>query len=106
MMNPTRVKYRYCWPSGDWGSLPLDGGIEAAFKRELETRGLKATIDTSSRHKAPDGTWVPDDIHTAAFKSYHTDTPNGYNLQISHVTHDNRLALANAVNPAKISGPK
>jgi len=37
MMNPTRVKYRYCWPSGDWGSLPLEGGIEAAFKRELET---------------------------------------------------------------------
>jgi acetyl-CoA carboxylase carboxyltransferase component len=36
MMNPTRLKYRYCWPSGDWGSLPLDGGIEAAFKRELE----------------------------------------------------------------------
>jgi catechol 2,3-dioxygenase-like lactoylglutathione lyase family enzyme len=76
------------------------------IKHELERRGLKATIDTSSRHKAPDGTWVPDDIHTAAFKSYHTDTPNGYNLQISHVTHDNRLALANAVNPAKVSGPK
>jgi catechol 2,3-dioxygenase-like lactoylglutathione lyase family enzyme len=75
-------------------------------KRELETRGLKATVDTSSRHKGPDGTWVPDDIHTAAFKSYHTETPNGFNLQISYVTHDNRLALANAVNPAKVSGPK
>lgn len=37
MMNPTRTKYRYCWPSGDWGSLPMDGGVEAAFKRELET---------------------------------------------------------------------
>jgi propionyl-CoA carboxylase beta chain len=37
MMNPTRLKYRYCWPSGDWGSLPLEGGIEAAFKRELES---------------------------------------------------------------------
>jgi propionyl-CoA carboxylase beta chain len=36
MMNPTRTKLRYCWPSGDWGSLPLEGGIEAAFKRELE----------------------------------------------------------------------
>ena len=45
-----------------------------------------------------------DEIHTAAFKSYHTDTPNGYNLQISYVTHDNRLALANAVNPKKVSG--
>lgn len=36
MMNPSRTKYRYCWPSGDWGSLPMDGGVEAAFKRELE----------------------------------------------------------------------
>jgi catechol 2,3-dioxygenase-like lactoylglutathione lyase family enzyme len=73
-------------------------------KAQLEKRGLKVTIDTSSRHKGPDGTWVPDEIHTAAFKSYHTDTPNGYNLQISYVTHDNRLALANAVDPRKVSG--
>jgi acetyl-CoA carboxylase carboxyltransferase component len=36
MNNPTRAKFRYCWPSGDWGSLPMDGGVEAAFKRELE----------------------------------------------------------------------
>lgn len=36
MMNPSRAKVRFCWPSGDWGSLPMDGGIEAAFKRELE----------------------------------------------------------------------
>jgi catechol 2,3-dioxygenase-like lactoylglutathione lyase family enzyme len=68
-------------------------------KAELEKRGLRAQIDTSSRHRGPDGTYVPDDIHTAAFKSYHTATPNGYNLQISYVTHDNRLALPNAVRP-------
>jgi len=73
-------------------------------KTELEKRGLKTQVDTSSRHKGPDGAWVADDIHTAAFKSYHTDTPNAYNLQISYVTHDNRLALANAVNPEKVSG--
>ncbi len=34
--NAARVHYRYAWPSGDWGSLPLEGGIEAAFKGELE----------------------------------------------------------------------
>jgi|KBSSwiS6_1023812.scaffolds.fasta_scaffold00854_4 catechol 2,3-dioxygenase-like lactoylglutathione lyase family enzyme len=84
-----------------FGIAPWDtDGVKA----ELERRGLHAQIDTSSRHKAPDGTWVPDEIHTAAFKSYHTTTPNGYNLQISYVTHDNRLALANAVNPKKVSG--
>lgn len=68
-------------------------------KAELEKRGLRAQIDTSSRHLSPEGSWVPDDIHVAAFKSYHTATPNGYNLQISYVTHDNRLALPNAVKP-------
>lgn len=36
MINPSRAKVRFCWPSGDWGSLPMDGGVEAAFKRELE----------------------------------------------------------------------
>ncbi|MEL7480334.1 MAG: carboxyl transferase domain-containing protein [Pseudomonadota bacterium] len=35
MMNPSRAKWRYCWPSGDWGSLPMAGGIEAAFRKEL-----------------------------------------------------------------------
>jgi catechol 2,3-dioxygenase-like lactoylglutathione lyase family enzyme len=63
-------------------------------KAELEKRGLRAQIDTSTR----------DDIHVAAFKSYHTTTPNGYNLQISYVTHDNRLVLANAVKPKAAAG--
>lgn len=35
-MNANRLHYRYAWPSGDWGSLPLEGGIEAAFKADLE----------------------------------------------------------------------
>jgi len=84
-----------------FGIAPWDtDGVKA----ELEKRGLRAAIDTSSKHKMPDGAWEADEIHTAAFKSYHTETPNGYNLQISYVTHENRLALANAVNPKKVSG--
>jgi catechol 2,3-dioxygenase-like lactoylglutathione lyase family enzyme len=79
-----------------FGIAPWDtDGVKA----ELEKRGLRAQIDTSSRHRGPDGTYVPDEIHTAAFKSYHTATPNGFNLQISYVTHANRLALPNAVKP-------
>lgn len=35
MMNPSKAKWRYCWPSGDWGSLPMAGGIEAAYRKEL-----------------------------------------------------------------------
>ncbi|KAF8191187.1 propionyl-CoA carboxylase [Pholiota molesta] len=30
---------RISWPSGDWGSLPLEGGIEAAYKRQLDATG-------------------------------------------------------------------
>jgi acetyl-CoA carboxylase carboxyltransferase component len=27
---------RWAWPSGDWGSLPIAGGLLAAYRRELE----------------------------------------------------------------------
>ena len=35
MFNPSKAKWRYCWPSGDWGSLPMAGGIEAAYRKEI-----------------------------------------------------------------------
>lgn len=34
--NHSRFRFRYAWPSGDWGSLPMEGGIEAAYKSQLE----------------------------------------------------------------------
>jgi acetyl-CoA carboxylase carboxyltransferase component len=47
--NASRVRYRYAWPSGDWGSLPIAGGLEAAYKRELEAspdpKALMAQIE-------------------------------------------------------------
>ena len=49
-MNHTRVHYRYAWPSGDWGSLPLEGGIEAAYRADLDAAedrdALRAEIET------------------------------------------------------------
>lgn len=49
MSNATRLPFRYAWPSGDWGSLPLEGGIEAAYRRDLEAAEdpvkLRAEID-------------------------------------------------------------
>ena len=33
--NYTRLQYRYAWPSGNWGSLPIEGGLEAAYRAEL-----------------------------------------------------------------------
>jgi acetyl-CoA carboxylase carboxyltransferase component len=34
--NAQALNLRYAWPSGDWGSLPLEGGIQAAYRRDLE----------------------------------------------------------------------
>jgi acetyl-CoA carboxylase carboxyltransferase component len=31
-----RLSYRFAWPSGRWGSLPVEGGVEAAFRAELD----------------------------------------------------------------------
>ncbi len=33
--NGGRYCLRYAWPSGRWGSLPLEGGIEAAYRADL-----------------------------------------------------------------------
>ena len=69
-----------------FGISPWDPDV---VKTELEKRGLRAKVDTAG----------DDNIHIAAYKSYHTTTPNGYDLQISFVTRQKRLALANAVKP-------
>ena len=53
-----------------------------AVKQALEKRGLSAQVDTGNSG----------DIHQAEYKSYHTRTPNGYNLQISNITKDTRMA--------------
>jgi len=33
--NHSRLNLRYAWPSGEWGSLPIEGGVEAAYKRDI-----------------------------------------------------------------------
>ena len=69
-----------------FGIAPWDtDGVKA----ELEKHGLRVQIDTSTK----------DEIHVAAYKSYHTITPNGFNLQMSYVKHETRLTLAEAVKP-------
>jgi acetyl-CoA carboxylase carboxyltransferase component len=36
MINGHGLHFRYAWPSGDWGSLPVEGGLQVAYRRELE----------------------------------------------------------------------
>jgi catechol 2,3-dioxygenase-like lactoylglutathione lyase family enzyme len=62
-----------------------------AVKAALEKRGLTASVDTGNTG----------DIHQAAYKSYHTRTPNKYNLQISNITKATRLVGSGSVKPAK-----
>lgn len=40
------LNLRYAWPSGDWGSLPIEGGVMAAYKRDIE-----ASPDPAARLK-------------------------------------------------------
>jgi catechol 2,3-dioxygenase-like lactoylglutathione lyase family enzyme len=60
-----------------FGITPFDPD---RVKAELTRRGLTAREDTGGRG----------DIHTASFKSYHTTTPNGFDLQISATTKATR----------------
>lgn len=32
----TAIAHRFAWPSARWGSLPIEGGVAAAYKREIE----------------------------------------------------------------------
>jgi len=36
IINRHRASRSWSWPSGDWGSLPVQGGIEAAFRAQIE----------------------------------------------------------------------
>jgi len=31
-----RLGMRVAWPSAEWGDMPVEGGVEAAFRREIE----------------------------------------------------------------------
>ena len=33
----TGMYQRYAWPSGKWGSMHIEGGVEAAYKRDIES---------------------------------------------------------------------
>ena len=60
-----------------FGITPWDA---ATVKAELDKRGLNARADTGNSG----------DILTAKYQSYHTTSPNGFDLQISNVTKATR----------------
>jgi acetyl-CoA carboxylase carboxyltransferase component len=52
--NCSRCNFRYAWPSGDWGSLPIEGGLEAAYRAQLDAaedrQKLMAEIEARLNH--------------------------------------------------------
>jgi len=57
---PGSTPFRYAWPSADWGSLPIEGGLEVAYRSELagfEGDALAAEIDVIrtrlNRYRSP-----------------------------------------------------
>ena len=34
--HPFNVNLRFGWPAGEWGGIPIEGGVAAAYKREIE----------------------------------------------------------------------
>jgi catechol 2,3-dioxygenase-like lactoylglutathione lyase family enzyme len=63
-------------------SFGLDPFDYAQVKAELDKRGLTGRADTGGSKKIDDP--------TALYKSYHTTTPQGFDLQISNATKANR----------------
>ena len=47
--NHSKLNLRYAWPSGEWGSLPIEGGVEAAYKRDIaaaaDPEGLRRELE-------------------------------------------------------------
>jgi acetyl-CoA carboxylase carboxyltransferase component len=87
--------FRMAWPSGDWGSLPIEGGIEVAYKAELAT--------------APD----PDD-HLARIKErlnrLRSPFRSAEHFEIEQIidpreTRSHLTRWANLVRPALRTGP-
>ena len=52
---------RYAWPSASWGSLPLEGGIEAAYRAEIDAApDPQAKMDEIEAAAEPAALAVPD----------------------------------------------
>jgi acetyl-CoA carboxylase carboxyltransferase component len=85
MSNAERFPYRIAWPSGDWGSLPIDGGVEVAYRSELEAADdpkvelakIKARLaNVSSPFRTAEAFWVEDIIDPRETRKWLCDFAN------------------------------
>src|SRR6201993_3559370 len=73
-----RFSIRYAWPSAYWGSLPLEGGIEAAYRAEIDAAPdpaakLKEIEDRLNKLRSPfrsaENGWVEEIINPRKTRS-------------------------------------
>jgi acetyl-CoA carboxylase carboxyltransferase component len=76
---------RYAWPSASWGSLPLEGGIEAAYRAEIDAaedkQAKQAEIEARlnalrSPHRTAEAFWVEEIIDPRETRRLLTDFAN------------------------------
>lgn len=81
-INPEGFRHRIAWPSGDWGSIPLEGGIEAAYRAELDQASdraaafaeIEARLDTlRSPFRTAEAFGIEEIIDPAETRSYLVD---------------------------------
>jgi acetyl-CoA carboxylase carboxyltransferase component len=41
---PNRLSVKIAWPLGEWGDMPIEGGVDALFRRELEASDDPAAL--------------------------------------------------------------
>jgi acetyl-CoA carboxylase carboxyltransferase component len=85
------LNLRYAWPSGDWGSLPIEGGVMAAYRRDIEAapdpeafrRELEERLNkTRNVFRTAEGFGVEEIIDPRDTRSLLTDwVPLAYDLE-------------------------
>src|SRR6202051_1029650 len=79
-----RFSIRYAWPSAYWGSLPLEGGIEAAYRADIDAADdpqakLKEIEDRLNKLRSPfrsaEKFWVREIIDPRKTRSLLCDIP-------------------------------
>ena len=76
------------WPSGDWGSLPIAGGLEAAYRADLEAADDPAAAAKAlviARKQNP---------HIEAFLRGRRQAPKRLPDSYSHGSEDEALCFA------------
>lgn len=81
MLDCRNPRMRVGWPSGEWGSLPLEGGVEAGHSNELRDIERKEGLE--------------------ARKARHAELDTEYRRLMNPIRTANAFGVSEIVDPAK-----